>query len=579
MPATTGQDLKEAISEHQHLIKVLRSRSRDDDRQEAKKQAAELKALRRKAVPAGLPTKPAPEAYPGVELGDSLYVHHPERGPIAVKVHAQGKHGITATDSEGHWHRVKWPHVLGAKQRLSQRLTLVEQGEEGAIIEDDEGQRRYLAIDPEAQAEQPEKPLRKALFTVAEAKAAARRQPTPAQIDAGNYPKLHGRFQGLRISIENPKGSTRRGTDPNGKPWQITMHHHYGYIRGSQGVDKDHVDCYIGPHRDADTAYIVHQRKAGQWDQYDEDKVMLGFHSEAAARRAYLAHYDDPRFLGPITAMPMAEFKQKVLATAARPRMIKGLVLFFKTHIDGFTNAHGTFVAPHEDKREPTKKDQPGYHPGQRPKEKNHWMTATLGQRLGLFNLSPVFIVEASNNRFQNLTDAQAFVLKQFGREPALNNDTGWEISFGHKNLSKLFSASSTRNSIMPEHIQIVSMLRELIKNAVLAESHIDRKDTGESGQANVLAIHRLYAPIQIDHRLFRVKLTVKEHSHPPGLNFKNYQLAEIEMPAGELVNEATQRITPTSGHPAQNQSERVLSIADLLRGATRDSDHQPFTP
>lgn len=311
----TGQDVDDAISEHQRLIQVLRSTSREDDRHEAKKQAAELKTLRRKKVRDGLPAKSAPEPYPGVEPGDRLYIHHPERGPLAVKVHAQGRHGVTATDSEGNWHRAKWQHVLGAKQRLSQRLTMVEQGEDGAIVEDEQGQRRYIAIDPEARENQ--EPLRKS-------------QPTAAQIEAGNYRKEHRRFQGLDISIENPKGSVRTGTGPGGKPWRVTMRHTYGYIRGTCGVDKDHVDCYLGPNPDASHAYVVHQRQAGQWDHYDEDKVMLGFDSAADAKAAYLAQYDDPRFFGTMTALPMADFKRKALATRQRPRMIKGQVLFFK---------------------------------------------------------------------------------------------------------------------------------------------------------------------------------------------------------------------------------------------------------
>lgn len=153
---------------------------------------------------------------------------------------------------------------------------------------------------------------------------------SPAQLEAGNYKKRHMRFQGLDISIENPAGSVRSGKDRDGHEWRTKMVNHYGYIRGSMGVDKDHVDCYVGPVKDADTAYVVHQRKAGDWKSFDEDKVMLGFASEADAKAAYLKHYDDPRFLGPITAMPMEEFKRKVLATRSKPSMIKAAI--FRRH-------------------------------------------------------------------------------------------------------------------------------------------------------------------------------------------------------------------------------------------------------
>lgn len=162
-------------------------------------------------------------------------------------------------------------------------------------------------------------------------KAPTQANASQAQLEAGNYRKRHIRFQGLEITIENPAGSVRQGVDRDGHKWRTKMVYAYGYIRGSLGVDGDHVDCYIGPDRTADTAYIVHQRKAGDWKTFDEDKVMLGFRSEKAAKEAYLKHYDDRRFLGPITAMPMDEFKRKVLSTRQRPRMLKAVFLKAET--------------------------------------------------------------------------------------------------------------------------------------------------------------------------------------------------------------------------------------------------------
>jgi hypothetical protein len=58
------------------------------------------------------------------------------------------------------------------------------------------------------------------------------------------YP-LQGRtkVQGMDISIENKKGSTRSGVDKDGHEWSVDMNYDYGYIRGTVGVDKDHLDC------------------------------------------------------------------------------------------------------------------------------------------------------------------------------------------------------------------------------------------------------------------------------------------------------------------------------------------------
>ena len=126
--------------------------------------------------------------------------------------------------------------------------------------------------------------------------------------------KLQGRtaFRGLNISIENKKGTIRRGVDSDGHKWAIKMHYDYGYIRGTEGVDGDHVDCYIGDNIDAKNVYIIHQKIPGT-DKYDEDKCMLGFDTLADAKAAYLKQYDKPGFFGGVDTVPFELFKQKVL--------------------------------------------------------------------------------------------------------------------------------------------------------------------------------------------------------------------------------------------------------------------------
>lgn len=156
-------------------------------------------------------------------------------------------------------------------------------------------------------------------------------EPSDAQLAAGNYRKRKLQWNGLTISVENEGGTWRRGRSADGKEWATLLMWPYGYVNRSMGVDGDQVDVYLGPHlADAPVVYVVHQRRYGDWDAYDEDKAMLGFMSESDARAAFLACYDDPRFLGEITAMPVAEFVAKVRATKASPAMIKAhpLVIF-----------------------------------------------------------------------------------------------------------------------------------------------------------------------------------------------------------------------------------------------------------
>ena len=126
------------------------------------------------------------------------------------------------------------------------------------------------------------------------------------------YP-LQGRttFAGLKISIENRKGSIRRGVDSDGHKWAIKMKYDYGYIRETEGVDGDHVDCYLGDNENARNVYIIHQKIPGT-DTYDEDKCMLGFNTLEEAKRAYFSQYDKSGFFGGVDTVPIEVFKEKV---------------------------------------------------------------------------------------------------------------------------------------------------------------------------------------------------------------------------------------------------------------------------
>lgn len=133
-------------------------------------------------------------------------------------------------------------------------------------------------------------------------------EPTPAQIEAGNYRKGHVRFQGLDISVENPRGSERSGTRPDGTEWRHTMSDHYGYIRRTEGADGEQVDVYLGPDESSQRVFVVDQ--VNQQDgTFDEHKVMLGYPDRAAAVAAYRSNFDKGWKVGPVTEMSLDEFK------------------------------------------------------------------------------------------------------------------------------------------------------------------------------------------------------------------------------------------------------------------------------
>ena len=148
----------------------------------------------------------------------------------------------------------------------------------------------------------------KAQRTRKEEEAKVDTNPTDAQKEAGNYKKGHIKVDGLNITIEQPKGSIRRGTDANGKQWESEMHNTYGYIRGTESVDGDHIDVYLSDNPTAGNVFVVDQiNKDGS---FDEHKVMYGFSDMESARQAYLSNYEEGwQGLGNITEVSKEDFK------------------------------------------------------------------------------------------------------------------------------------------------------------------------------------------------------------------------------------------------------------------------------
>ena len=133
--------------------------------------------------------------------------------------------------------------------------------------------------------------------------------PTEAQKEAGNYKKGHIKVDSFNVTIEQPKGSVRRGKDANGKEWETEMHNTYGYIRGTESVDGDHIDIFLSDNPTEGNVFVVDQvNKDGS---FDEHKVMYGFSDMESARKAYLSNYEEGwQGLGNITEVSKEEFKK-----------------------------------------------------------------------------------------------------------------------------------------------------------------------------------------------------------------------------------------------------------------------------
>ena len=150
------------------------------------------------------------------------------------------------------------------------------------------------------------------------------------------------RFRKLVIDIKNLDGSTREGTDPNGKPWKTEFRGaHYGEIRDSKGTDGDALDVYIKnpPDDGASMAYIIHQnhprthpKKPGE---YDEDKVVLGVSSAEEAKELYLRHYNRKDFLRSITEMAIEPFKRYIFGENKAEKVADAATAFIRMRMRG----------------------------------------------------------------------------------------------------------------------------------------------------------------------------------------------------------------------------------------------------
>lgn len=171
------------------------------------------------------------------------------------------------------------------------------------------------------------------------ARAATNTEPTEGQKHAGNYAKGELTLHGMRIKLENPKGSYRSGKDKSGTPWRNLMHADYGYFAGTKAVDGDAVDCFIGPDLKSEFVAAIDQY-AG--DKFDETKFVLATSNKDEASRLYLKHYPKGWKLGPVTSTtvhalkdwlksdqtkkPFAGQMQKAAAKWRDPSVLKSII-------------------------------------------------------------------------------------------------------------------------------------------------------------------------------------------------------------------------------------------------------------
>lgn len=234
----------------------------------------------------------------------------------------------------------------------------------------------------------PDKSIRKA---IAEAEAQVQEPASLEQREAGNYQKGHFAWCGLGITLETAKGTTRRGTDPSGHEWSVTLKNSYGYIKGTDSAEPgDEMDVFVGDEPETELVFVVDQNKNGQ-DKFDEHKCVIGCSSSVAARSVYESNYS-PGWKGfrSVTPLTVPQFKEW-LERGDMTKPLKGQK--FETFCK---------VASWEELGKAVRQQLPGFHPvdsalgaaaagipaylmtaADRKNRKNRWRNAAIAALLG----------------------------------------------------------------------------------------------------------------------------------------------------------------------------------------------------
>ena len=174
-------------------------------------------------------------------------------------------------------------------------------------------------------------------------------------------------------------------------------------------------------------------------------------------------------------------------------------------------------------------------------------------------------VVADKSHGFRNFDEARAWAKAHIVRTLS-DKDTGGkgDIRISGTAVSKFLSESAVLKSDSKDvHLAVLKVLPEVIRESVDAEQHPDFKK-GEDGKRSpkngvneYVTIHRLYGAVDIDGKLYRVKITLKEYadSNRPQKAY-SYEATKIELLAGTLVG-------GQASNPSTNNS---ISAANLLK-------------
>ena len=198
-------------------------------------------------------------------------------------------------------------------------------------------------------------------------------------------------------------------------------------------------------------------------------------------------------------------------------------------------------------------------------------------------NESYVEIVKVEPHDFYSdkpLVEAQQWAEKNLINTYVSHKNTLCEFRYqiSKKSIKKYLDPSATNKSdSIFVHLSVLKVLPEIIDASIEVEIHADyTKENNSRSNYNYInknvLIHRFYGAINFLDKLYRVKITIKEHKQPDMFLNKPYTFEVIKI---VLLDESNSTILGTK--VADSKESSLLSVAKLLQNIEKSYDKGKF--
>ena len=142
-----------------------------------------------------------------------------------------------------------------------------------------------------------------------------------------------------------------------------------------------------------------------------------------------------------------------------------------------------------------------------------------------------------------------------------VNADTEQTINVSKRAIEKYLSGKTVqKSSTRDAHLSTLKEIPKIIENAVLGETHADRKN-----DRNIKEIQRFYAAVNLDGEIQRVKLTVKAYETEARNKAYSYEVTKIETLGGKLTDASPDEGLTSNRTPS-------VSMSSLLENAQKNN-------